>query len=212
MPFNIAGTSMLPTASALNAPAPKPLPVEIKAGELMAWRCWRIDKGEILSVFMGSKWEEGATIAAHLKPSANGHGVHAWKTEAQARDYAKTIPYNRDCPCDEVAIGTVELWGEVIEHEQGYRAQFGQIKEIVERVPVSQCATILPQLRDVFTKDPWYREGALLATLSLLVGLIVMGMFRFLGAPLFGYIFATILGGMSAFVCVTMLYAYKRGI
>lgn len=40
-----------------------------------------------------------------------------------------------------VVVGTVDLWGEVIEHEQGYRAQFGQFCEIVEVIPPEPYAS-----------------------------------------------------------------------
>lgn len=104
----------------------KPLPVEIKAGELVAWRCWRIvGGGKLISMTQPTVWEEGVAQEADVE---GGLGIHAWKTEAQARDYAKTY-YT-----EPVAIGTIELWGHVIEHDEGYRAQYGQIKEVVERM------------------------------------------------------------------------------
>jgi hypothetical protein len=35
--------------------------------------------------------------------------------------------YPEDSPPDAVVFGRVELWGEVIEHEDGYRAEFASI-------------------------------------------------------------------------------------
>lgn len=49
-------------------------------------------------------------------------GVHAWKTLDGAKEYAGGIM--------EVVIGRVELWGEVVEHERGYRAEFAAIKSL----------------------------------------------------------------------------------
>jgi len=108
-------------------PALTHLPTEIKAGEIVAWRVWRVEKdGTFSSVHNSTLWEENAAMEAHHPNDvANGYGFHAWKTEQQARDYALGLP--------DVAIGTVELWGEVVEHDEGYRAQFAQIKDIVER-------------------------------------------------------------------------------
>lgn len=123
----LAGNNVytVPYAVAFTPTEPaKPLPVEIKAGELVAWRVWRRHNGKLLSTYMPTEWEMGKTIEG--KPS-DGSGVHAWKDEAFARAYMGEFN------CD-LTLGTVELWGEVIEHDEGYRAQFGAIKEIVEEV------------------------------------------------------------------------------
>lgn len=120
-----ANVSAMPLPSVLAEPE-KPLPVEIKAGELVAWRIWLMKAdGTLTSTAVDTVWEEGKVIEGNVDA---GVGVHAWKTEAQARAFADSYRGMS------LAIGSIELWGQVIEHDEGYRAQYGQIKEIVERV------------------------------------------------------------------------------
>lgn len=99
----------------------KPLPTEIKAGELVAWRAWRVDSrtGMLTSMNMDDTWHPGVPMQG--KPSDGSSGVHAWKTRMQAEAYAYGF----------AVIGEIELWGEVIEHEYGYRAEYGAIKSLV---------------------------------------------------------------------------------
>lgn len=114
---------------ALQPPPPvKPLPTEVKAGEIVAWRCWKVRPGNRLaSMAMETIWEPG--IPMQGKPS-NGDGVHAWKTRAQAEAYGRGGPA--------YVIGRVELWGEVIEHDEGYRAEYGAIHSLVGGVGSAQ--------------------------------------------------------------------------
>lgn len=71
------------------------------------------------------------------------YGVHAFKDEARALAYCRlyamqeamfeSIIYHGRPGCvpwRPFAIGTVALWGEVIEHEEGYRAEFAKVMSI----------------------------------------------------------------------------------
>ena len=53
-----------------------------------------------------------------------GCGVHAFKTKSGV------LSYGANCILNPIAVGTVALWGTVIEHELGYRAQFGRVYSI----------------------------------------------------------------------------------
>jgi len=101
------------------------LPTEIKAGELIAWRCWAIaEDGTYRSTTQGHVvWKEGTPVTGN--PKKQTEGVHAWKTRQGAEKYARQIGVQN------IAVGTVSLWGTVIEHEEGYRAEFGELKEVV---------------------------------------------------------------------------------
>lgn len=76
------------------------------------------------------------------------YGVHAYKTPEQATEYANSYldhpfsyiwlvwhrqmsgdkkPYT---PPQEFVVGSVLLWGEVVEHERGYRAEFAKIASL----------------------------------------------------------------------------------
>lgn len=104
-----------------------PLATEIKAGEILAWRCWKKSSdGTLGSMVMNAPWAKDKPMRGN--PRNLSEGVHAWKTRQQAETYALSYPRS------EIAIGTIELWGHVVEHDDGYRAEYGQIKEIVTTV------------------------------------------------------------------------------
>ena len=97
------------------------LPTEIRPGEIIAWRAWMV-RGHALglqlhSMAAGAEWMPGQPMTGDIK---RGLGVHAWKTKEQAQAYALRG----------AVIGQVELWGQVIEHEDGYRAEYGAIKSL----------------------------------------------------------------------------------
>lgn len=96
------------------------LETEIKAGEIIAWRMWRLSRGYLQSASMDTIWKPGIIMEGDVK---TGVGVHAWKTADAAIKYSEQWSGTR-------AIGEVELWGEVIEHEVGYRAQYAAVKRI----------------------------------------------------------------------------------
>ncbi len=94
------------------------LPPEV--GEIVAWRAWRIIQTSaglrLMSVTQKSMWEPGEPMVG--KPSANSlEGIYASKTRAMIEN----SPY-----ATYSIIGEVALWGEVVEHENGYRAQYAK--------------------------------------------------------------------------------------
>lgn len=108
------------------APPPKPEPSMI-AGPIIAWRLWKIRQdGILLSVAMNVAWPAGAPLEGIQEQTGysgvvtrvatnNSAGVYAMKT----REHLAGQEYGRDC-----LVGQVALWGKVIEHEKGYRAEF----------------------------------------------------------------------------------------
>ena len=61
------------------------------------------------------------------------YGVHAFKEMADTLEYLKIMQYGFYWSSITVGcfvLGTVQLWGEVIEHERGYRASFAKIKSL----------------------------------------------------------------------------------
>src|SRR5271166_4927985 len=142
--FNTGG------AARLIAPLPKEL---IKAGEVIAYRCWRL-KGDYLHSMAIDKyrWEPGG-IATLLTPEQSvemctalslcekdvdltdfgAAGLHGYKAEDEACqygfDWVEGIYHLCGAP-EEIVFGTVALWGDLIEHERGYRAEFAAVNSI----------------------------------------------------------------------------------
>lgn len=107
--------------SSLAQSCPEPLEdAGISAGEIIGHRAWRRKwYGLLRSMAVDKVWAPNEVMEGTPE---DGIGVHAFKTQSEALS-----TYADD---GLVAVGTVALWGTVIEHELGYRAEFGKIKSI----------------------------------------------------------------------------------
>lgn len=106
-------------------PQPKPVVenIGIVLGEIEGYRAWRIFNGCLVSLCVDDVWLPGEPMMATDVNEDNTNGAHAFKTLRQAVDYAAGYEH--------VAIGRVKLWGQIIEHEIGYRAEFSKPIEIL---------------------------------------------------------------------------------
>jgi hypothetical protein len=97
----------------------------IRAGEVVAYRCWRLhDDGFLHSVYQEDfVWKPGETVEGD---AAGGDGVHGFKDRLAMGSYG----YGYAGRSSIVVTGTVDLWGEVYEHERGYRASKAAIASI----------------------------------------------------------------------------------
>lgn len=94
----------------------------IEAGEIIAWRCWHWVNGYLRSMMMDAVWLPGAPMTGDVLDA----GVHAWKTKDNALCYATHATSLVGC----TVVGSVKLWGVVVEHECGYRAEFAKIASV----------------------------------------------------------------------------------
>ncbi len=116
----------------------------LTVGEIVAHRVWRIDESYYLrSGFRDDIWAPGSPMVGD--PTGD-HGVHAFKDDDEARILGAVAEYGPRRAAswfmallpDErpesktigMAIGTVRLYGTVVEHEHGYRAQYAMIESI----------------------------------------------------------------------------------
>lgn len=108
----------------LAEPPDEPLEnIGIVAGEIIGYRMWRVDQGVLKSGHVGTLWYPGQVLEG--KPGTGSEGIYAFKTIAQVDEALNDYP----AP-DGAVIGSVEMWGEIVEHETGYRAQFARIKTL----------------------------------------------------------------------------------
>lgn len=92
----------------------------IRTGEIIAYRAWAINsRGLLASMYAKYVW---APKTIERADNLNWHGLHAFKTMEQAVRHYKCYGV-----WGWVVFGTVELWGEVIEHHRGYRAEYAAI-------------------------------------------------------------------------------------
>ena len=101
----------------------------IRAGEIIAPRVWTL-YGNLLhgAFFMGHAWLPHVPVRGDLH--VEGAGIHAFKSFDEAFKYAEKAS-DWIFPNGNVVVGHVALWGDVIEHEHGYRAEHGSVYDIV---------------------------------------------------------------------------------
>lgn len=98
----------------------------IRAEDLIGWRIWRVCVGFLQSYSQGIIWEPNEPMEG--KPGDHDH-VGVWAFREQRRAIEKMlgalpiygIPF---------VYGSVRLWGDVVEHTDGYRAQYARILSI----------------------------------------------------------------------------------
>ena len=102
------------------APKIQAVPHEgVIAGELIGWRVWEYVNGFLCSMSMDNAWIPGVPMKADKAPDINNHvGVYAFKKPGKELLLSGHI------------LGTVYMWGEVLECQEGYRAEYAMIRSI----------------------------------------------------------------------------------
>lgn len=95
------------------------------AGEIMAWRAWHWNGKRLRSIFVDYEWP---THKPALGEPGNGYGLHAFK------EFHRTLSEYEQC-LEDILCGQVALWGDVIEFNQGYTAEFGKVVSLIKPVP-----------------------------------------------------------------------------
>ena len=105
-----------PFAQPAGAQSPK-----IEVGEITAWRIWRLGhEGIVYSLIVNVPWRPGEVMRASPHARADD-GIYASKSRPEIR-----WPPSARASWP-LVVGRVSLWGVVIEHEKGYRAQNARI-------------------------------------------------------------------------------------
>ncbi|WP_316176170.1 hypothetical protein [Bradyrhizobium sp. SZCCHNRI1073] len=119
------GASAFAQAKAESEPEPAFEDAGIRAGEIIGYRAWELHDGLLHSMYAKYIWFPGVIERAHKIDEYWGTGLHAFKTLAHARkEYSWANVF-----------GEVALWGEVYEHERGYRAEYAAIRRIIKVSP-----------------------------------------------------------------------------
>ena len=114
-----------------NEPAARLKHEGIRAGEIIAYRAWRVmvpgwfrnGDDRLHSVFMQDYvWHPDEPASGDVRT----YGIYSFRRVIRSNEdygYVKL----RDGP---LLFGKVKIWGEVVEHEAGYRSQFGKIMSL----------------------------------------------------------------------------------
>ena len=101
----------------------------IRAGEIIGWHFWKLCNGRLHSVFVSYTWHPDVFERSSSKQGGfKNPGYHAFRDKEQAeREAASTHAYWTPS-----VIGSVAMWGEVIEHEHGWRSEYAAVRSITE--------------------------------------------------------------------------------
>lgn len=121
-----------------------------RVGEIIGYRCWKVENGLLRSVYQDDVWVPGKTLEGRELGDWDQRGIHAWKDPAsrQYSDYIRSylrrddwlgpfilswsgVPSMRSIDLRPAMVtGTVYLWGDVVEHERGWRAEYARVRSI----------------------------------------------------------------------------------
>jgi hypothetical protein len=111
--------------------------VRLSTEVIIGWRVWRLcsvreyprrDRHSAVtlqSTYMNTLWPPGQSATACCEVKRLHHGIHAFATQAQAVEYMRAARKPH-----QYVFGEVSLWGRVVVHEHGYRAQCAYPKRI----------------------------------------------------------------------------------
>lgn len=143
-----------------SAAGPEPEPIiencGIRLGEIIGWRAWRVIDGKLVSFVMSYPWFPGEPMVGDVNATAWGSfrtGVYALRSAETARrmimeHVSACIYIGGDLS---VVLGRVSLWGEVVEHQGGYRAEFAKPHSLDE---MTHGYCDLPALRKLYGLAP----------------------------------------------------------
>ena len=121
----------------------------IRAGEIIGWRFWRLRNGLLNSVIVPYTWRPGVFERSGSKQRGfKNPGYHAFRDKEQAEREA--LMYAHWWPS---VIGSVAMWGEVIEHQRGWRSEYAAVQSITKingNVSFRSKHSLLLELREKY--------------------------------------------------------------
>lgn len=95
----------------------------LRVGELTAYRAWQLtENGHLKSMSAAAIWAPGEAMTSSRSDMKGDMGIHCFKLMRDALAYGGDI------------WGEILIWGEVIEHELGYRAEYARIISLQQSV------------------------------------------------------------------------------
>ncbi|HYT43125.1 MAG TPA: hypothetical protein VEP90_12340, partial [Methylomirabilota bacterium] len=107
---------------------------------IIGHRVWHVDSYCLLRSYVQSCWTWYPNSIFTAVPSNIDWirnviiGIHAWKTESQVETY---IDFRNTGAS--LVIGTIWMWGDIIEHERGYRSSHAKIRSLDTFYNLSAC-------------------------------------------------------------------------
>jgi hypothetical protein len=138
------------TASDASSPSVRQRTTEVivgwRAWRLVTWKLWKPQyEVQLESIVYPMFWHPAKPVQGKVGLGLPS-GVHAWQTHAQCLEHKELYgSYARDW-----LIGEVSLWGHVIKHEHGYRAQFAYPRRLIVPECLRERGDIVADLRRTY--------------------------------------------------------------
>jgi len=102
----------------------------VRVGEIIAYRAWRVVEGRYRKG--GERLHSVAMLDYDWPPNepacgdVRTHGIYSFRDVIRSKQ-----EYGYDPGVDgPFLFGKVKIWGEIVEHEDGYRSEFGKIASL----------------------------------------------------------------------------------
>jgi hypothetical protein len=112
-------------------------------GEFVGWRVWKYDRGYLKSTYMATAWFPEDIMTGHVGFGNKQGGIYAFRDKGHALEML--IATNPPA-----FLGSIELWGDVYEHQNGFRGQYASIRTI-DMASDEEAAKFLPKLRQQYS-------------------------------------------------------------
>src|SRR5579875_2580564 len=112
--------------------APSSSAEALRIQPIIGWRAWYVCRDrnftpQLWSVVHALPWPSGSPLVAHALPtSLPKAGIYAYRSPELAVDEFASSDWGGG-----LVLGSVALWGTVVEHERGYRAQYAYPQELL---------------------------------------------------------------------------------
>lgn len=119
------GIYSVPMHSSLLPPQPEIPDAGIRAGEIVGYRAWRVKRPDLLTSMIMEHYEWAPEQVHRSKGVYRGDGFFAFNDpELALREFSSSWESSSLMP---TVYGTVAMWGEVVEHERGWRSEYAVI-------------------------------------------------------------------------------------
>lgn len=120
------------------------LDTEITTTEFIGYRMWRV-RDDVLYPLFGAGWWEPGVNQANVNPLDKPQGgFYSLKNPERAKQIFKGLDFAYP-----IVFGSIKMWGGVVEHAIGYRAQYAKITALYKIQPWWKFRT-LKRLREFY--------------------------------------------------------------
>ncbi len=117
----------MPNRKLVRISLPSSLPTGMKVEDLIGWRIWRVRGRYLQSYSQPNIWVPGEPMTG---TPGDRDTVGVWSFKKRSDAINKMLESTKSFPSSYWAYGSVRLWGEVIGHKDGYRAENARILTI----------------------------------------------------------------------------------